>query len=1084
MIDKTILKIRLFKTYVVLFFLLAFKLAEATHVVGGEIYYDNLGNNNYKITMKVYRDCLTGVPPFDNPAFFTVFDGSGGVITTTQVPVTSSLTVPPTNNSPCAPAAAGNACVEEAIYTFTINLPPLVGGYYIAYQRCCRNGTILNLISPGNVGATYWEHIPGPEQVAVNSSPRFTYRPPIYICQDNPIAFNHVATDPDGDSLVYNLCTPFDGLDGGCPVIDPANTACGTANTPPPYVSVPFQPPYSSSYPMASNPAVNINQNTGFLDGEPTMQGQWVVGVCVSEYRHGQLIGIHYRDFQFNVIVCPFVVHADIVSQTTTNNGQGTGFCNGFTISYANASTGNLTSYHWDFGDTLTLADTSNVKNPTYTFTNQGTYTVSLIVNPGSPCADTTYEVFSVYPLLTSNYVVPVAQCFQGNSFNFSGTGSYTGVINANWDFGSGASPPAANTMTVNNVTYNAPGTYTVLFTISQNSCTATTTKTIEVYQSPQAAIGNFTTSGCAPLTVSFNNLSTAATSMAYTWNFSDGTTSTATNPVKTFTAAGIYTVSLTAITNQQCIDTSQVTAVNTITVVGIPTSSFNIASVSGLCFTNNLFNFANSSTTSGNASYTWNFDSHASVQTSTTTNQSNVNYNTPGAHTITLTVNEAGCINTSTQSIVLYNDPVASIGTFPKNGCTPFDVNFTNTSSGGSSMSYLWNFSDGTSSTSTNPVKTFNNEGVYSVTLTATSNTGCVSSSSISSVNSITVTQTPLAAFTSVSATGQCFDNNRFSFVNTSTISGNVTHAWSFGPEATPQSATSFNVPNVIYHAPGTYTVSLTESKNGCIDTQIQTVELYQNPVANMGIYPATGCDPLSVTFADQSTSASPLTYLWTFGDGTTSTIANPTHVFSPPGVHPVSLTVSTTAKCIGVSGASTVITVNPKPTAGFDIITDNESYVQCTNEASPDVTAWHYNFDDGKSSTDVNPIHYYSSVNVYYIVQTVTNSFGCIDTYTVPVTIIPEFAFWIPNAFTPNNKDGLNDVFKPKVLGVEDYTFSVFNRWGELIYQTHDIDAGWDGTYKGAYSPQDVYVWKCDFTNNVSKENEYHVGHVTLVR
>lgn len=1034
--------------------------------------------------MKVYRDCLNGVPPFDSPAFFTIFDASTTVVTTLQIPITSSLTVPPTNNSPCAPAAAGNACVEEAIYTFTINLPPLTGGYYIAYQRCCRNGTILNLINPGSVGATYWEHIPGPEQVAVNNSPRFTYRPPIYICKDNPISFDHVATDPDGDSLVYNLCTPFDGLDANCPVIDPNNTACPLSNTPPPYVSVPFISPYSTSYPMASNPAININPQTGFLNGDPTLQGQWVVGVCVSEYRQGQLIGVHYRDFQFNVIICPFVVHADIVSETTTNNGQGTGYCNGFTISYANASTGNLTSYHWDFGDTLTLADTSNVKNPTYTFTNQGTYTVTLIVNPGSPCADTTHEVFHVYPLLTSDYIVPVAQCFKNNSFNFAGTGIFQGTGTFNWNFGSGASPPSANTLSVSNVSFNAPGTHTVAFTVAENGCTAVTTKTIQVYQSPQASIDNFVTGGCAPLTVSFTNLSTAATGMTYTWDFSDGTTSTAINPVKTFTAAGIYTISLTAITSQQCIDTSKVTAVNTITVVNVPTSQFNIASVTGQCFNNNLFNFANTSITQGNASYAWTFDSHASVQTSTTTNQSNVSYNTPGSHSIILTVNEAGCVNTSTQSIVLYQDPVASIGTFPKNGCTPFDVTFTNSSSGGNPMNYLWSFSDGSSSTSTAPVKTFNNEGVYSVTLTAVSNTGCVSSSSMSAVNSITVTQTPVAAFTPVSTTGQCFDNNLFSFNNNSVLLGNVTHAWSFGSSALPQNSTNLNVANVVYQAPGIYTVTLTENKNGCIDTETQTVELYKNPVADMGIYPASGCNPLTVTFANLSTSASPLTYLWTFGDGSTSSLANPTHVFSPPGVHPVSLTVSTADKCINVSGTSTLITVNPVPTAGFTIVTDNESYVQCTNNASPDVTSWHYNFDDGASSPETNPIHYYSSVNVFYIVQTVTNTYGCTDTYTVPVTIIPEFAFWIPNAFTPGNKDGMNDIFKPKVIGVEEYTFSVFNRWGELIYETHDIDAGWDGTYKGANSPLDVYVWKCDFKNNVSKEYENHVGHVTLVR
>ena len=362
--------------YIFLFIILllvVFKV-NATHIVGGEIYYENLGGNNYKIHLKVYRDCLNGIPPFDNPAVISIFDSNSNFVTSLSVPLTSSITVPPTNNSPCAPATAGNACVEEAIYETTVNLPPLVGGYTLAYQRCCRNGTILNLVNPGNVGATYWEHIPGPEVVAVNNSPRFTNRPPIYICANIPISFDHAATDPDGDVLVYSLCDPFNGLDPCCPIIPSAQGACasgcpvGSSTFPPPYVPVPFLSPYSSSFPMASSPAININSTTGFLNGNPTILGQWVVGVCVSEFRNGVLIGTHHRDFQFNVINCPFVVHAGIVSQTTSNNGSGTGYCNGNTITYSNNSSGNFSSFHWDFGDLSTLADTSNVFNPTYTF--------------------------------------------------------------------------------------------------------------------------------------------------------------------------------------------------------------------------------------------------------------------------------------------------------------------------------------------------------------------------------------------------------------------------------------------------------------------------------------------------------------------------------------------------------------------------------------------------------------------------------------------------------------------------------------------------------------------------------------------
>lgn len=919
--------------------MLLFKLAEATHIVGGEIYYDYLGGNNYKISMKVYRDCLNGIPPFDGfpanngniiPAYFTVYDVFDNPIISSTFNAISFSTVPPTNNSPCAPTTAGNACVEEALYEKIVNLPPSIGGYYVVYQRCCRNNTILNLVNPGLVGASYWEHIPGPEVVSVNSSPRFTKRPPIYICDGIPIAFDHVASDPDGDSLVYSLCDPFNGLDACCPIINtnpPAQptsqcanppSSCPNVNTPQPYISVPFIAPYSSSYPMASSPAININPSTGFLDGVPNIQGQWVVGVCVSEYRNGQLIGVHHRDFQFNVIPCPFVVVADIISQTTTNNGQGTGYCNGFTISYSNNSY-NGSTYHWDFGDPNTLADTSNVYNPTYTFPLPGTYTVTLIVNPNSACGDTAYEVFNVNPLLTPDYLAPSAQCLNGNSFNFNGGGTFQGTGTINWNFGTNATPQTANTATVNNVSFNAPGDYPVVFTVSENGCTATATKTVTVWESPVASIGAYPNVGCDPLTINFNNTSTSGTPLSILWQFSDGTISTAQNPTHVFTPPGVYGFSLSISTNQNCVATSQILAANSITVI-------------------------------------------------------------------------------------------------------------------------------------TNPIADFN----Y------------------------------------VSASGLCFNNNNFSFTNTSQLLGpGGTLAWSFSGPASTQMSTSQTISNVTYSAAGLYPITLVVTENNCSDTTTKTIELYENPVASIDPIIALGCDPMTVKFINTSTSASNLSYLWSFSDGTSSTEASPTHVFSPPGTYDYTLSIKTTSQCIDSSQIVSVssITVNPSPVASFTAtpilttIFDPDIFFFNTS-LTTDIVSWYYDFADGSGSSDVNPIHTYGTWGDYYVTQTITNSYACPNTATLLVRVLPEFRFWIPNAFTPGNKDYLNDIFKPIVIGVKDYTFMIFDRWGELIYKTNDTEAGWNGTYKGKPCTDDVYVWKCEFQNIVTQESESHVGHVTLVR
>ena len=922
------MKIRLLKTYLFLFLFLLSKIADATHIVGGEIYYDYLGGNNYKIFMKVYRDCLNGIPQLDNPAFLTVFDANGNVVTTLQVSLLNNSQVPATNNSPCAPTAQGNACVEEGLYETTVNLPPLTGGYYIAYQRCCRNGTILNLVNPGGVGTTYWEHIPGPEMAVINSSPRFTNRPPIYICSGIPISFDHVATDPDGDSLVYSLCSPFNGLDGCCPVIGspPAiggsqcsspPLTCPSVNTAPPYVGVPFLAPYSASYPMASNPAININSSTGFLNGVPNILGQWVVGVCVEEYRNGVLLATHHRDFQFNVISCPFVVLADIVSQTTTNNGQGTGYCNGFTVSYANNSY-NGTTYHWDFGDPTTLSDTSNVYNPSYTFPAPGIYTVTLIVNPGSPCGDTTTEVFHIDSLILPDYLAPSSQCFLGNNFTFNAGGSFPGNSTINWSFGTNASPQTANTPTVTNVIFNTPGSYPVTFNVTKNGCSASVTETITVWQSPVASIATFPQAGCDPVVITFSNTSTAGTPMTYLWTFSDGTTSTLQNPTHIFSPAGVYGFSLSVSTNQNCIDTSFVNSVNSITVAPSPIADFTYSSLSGQCFNGNNFTF-----------------------------------------------------------------------------------------------------------------------------------------------NNATIFPTP----------------------------GNI--LWNFGSTASTQTSSAQTVSNITFNAPGNYPVTLIAFENGCNDTITKTIDIFPNPVASVAPIINLGCDPMSITFPNTSTSSSNIFYLWEFSDGSTSVEASPTHVFSPPGIYGYTLTVYTSTLCIDTSQIISVssITVNPSPVSSFTAsplvttIFDPDILFSNTN-VETNIASWYYNFGDGTSSNEVNPLHTYATWGDYNVTQTVTNNYACSNTSSILIKILPEFRFWIPNAFTPGNKDNLNDVFKPIVIGVEDYTFMIFNRWGQLIYKTNDTEAGWNGTFKNQPCTDDVYVWKCEFKNIVSQEEESHVGHVTLVR
>jgi gliding motility-associated-like protein len=538
---------KLKKIIILVLFALIAQKNFATHIVGGEIYYDYLGANNYKITLKVYRDCYTGVAPYDNPATIFIFNSSGAFIDSVEMPFPGSVQLPVAISNPCFTPPT-NICVEEAIYETTINLPNSPGGYDIVYQRCCRNNTILNLISPGSVGSTYMAHIPDNTVAPGNSSPRYNNFPPIFLCSGVPLLFDHSATDPDGDSLYYELCDPFTGLDASCPMLGSGAAAgCPTIASPPPYPYVPFLAPYNASYPMSSSPAIAVDPNTGFMTGTPNMIGQWVVGVCVSEYRGGVLIDINKRDFQFNVVNCPGLPVAAIPLQSQ--------FCFGYTSTFSSASVGAF-SYHWDFGDPSTTLDTSNVLNPTWTYADSGVYQVSLIINEGSMCADTASVTFFIYPLLAPTFSPSPGECVYENSYNFSAGGDFMGNGTFTWNFGPDATPSTIIGMDPTGIVFDTAGSFPVTLTVTENGCTQSHTENVDVWPKPVADYSLGVSVACDLQPVLFVDLSTGDTPMSYTWSFGDGASSSEQNPGHMYPAIGNYMSQLIVSTAHNCKDT------------------------------------------------------------------------------------------------------------------------------------------------------------------------------------------------------------------------------------------------------------------------------------------------------------------------------------------------------------------------------------------------------------------------------------------------------------------------------------------------------------------------------------------------
>ncbi len=361
------------------------QFAFATHIIGGEMNYKCLGNDTYQISLTVYRDCYLGEAPLDDTAYVAVFDIAGQLVETLPIllgiidsirQVDACLLIPP------------NVCVETTTYIDTIQLQPQAGGYHLAYQRCCRNETILNIIDPLNTGATYDILITEAAMLNCNSSPVLKEEPPTFVCVNRPLSLNNSAIDLEGDSLVYRLCTP---LNGGISIDNPRPRPA----FPPPYDTVIWNAPtYDLENILGGNP-LRIDARTGLLTGTPNTIGQFVVGICIDEYRDGQFLSSTRRDFQYNVIPCE-----DVVAQFDLPVEQ----CEDLTIFPLNQTEGEPDGFLWQFSnDKSNILGTSNERSPSYTFPDTGRYTVRLTINPNSVCANSMEQ--KIY--LQANTLIP-----------------------------------------------------------------------------------------------------------------------------------------------------------------------------------------------------------------------------------------------------------------------------------------------------------------------------------------------------------------------------------------------------------------------------------------------------------------------------------------------------------------------------------------------------------------------------------------------------------------------------------------------------------------------------------------------------
>jgi gliding motility-associated-like protein len=564
----------------------------------------------------------------------------------------------------------------------------------------------------------------------------------------------------------------------------------------------------------------------------------------------------------------------------------------------ATVNTANIATYFWDYGDGISNFGPSVAG---HFYTNAMVYTVKLVMTDVRGCKDSIVKINAIRVFgPTSNFTpLPLAGC-KGLTVNFADLSASDGInpiSSWKWDYGDGQSQ-VLNSGPFSHI-YNTAGSFTASLKVTDTyGCSDSSAFATQVYVTdPKALFSTPDTLTCAGANVTFSNLS-SGTGLTYNWSFGDGTTSTATNPVKTYTADGNYTVRLL------------------------------ITDVNGCTDSLRLLSFIK-------------------VRTS--------------------------------RAAFMVNDSISS--------CTPFEVIFTNTSV--NTVSQQWSFGDGSTSTQPNPSYYYSTPGTYIVRLITTGQGGCIDSvfkTIILHPSTATLTYTPLAGCSPVTVTFRV------------STPGPVTYLWDLNDGSTITTTDSNLVYN--YLLPGNFVPKvILEDQTGCLIpiTGVDTIKITRSDI-KFGVSDSVFCDRGTVNFSDSTISNDTIaTYAWSFGDGGTSALQNPTHIYTGPGLYTVTLIVRTANGCEDtlIKPAFIKVVASPQINIG-GIFTDCEpatlTFTGILLVADTSALSWNWTFGNGNSAAVQNPpAQQYPAAGSYPLQLVVINSTGCSDTATRAITINP---------------------------------------------------------------------------------------------
>lgn len=767
-------------------------------------------------------------------------------------------------------------------------------------------------------------------------------------------------------------------------------------------------------------------------------------------------------------------------------------------------------------------------------FTNKGIYRVRLIIRDNLTSCETIDEVqVRVFEKPRPNFTY--TRACEGNPIDFEDASTLNPlqgeqIVAWEWDMAydgvTFTKEPALDGQRTFSYNLGSAGTYQVALQVTTDQgCSAMIVQPVVIDPLPEAVFSSSVTEGCSALEVTFSNNGSPASLVVtdrYVWEVDAGSgfevdsIQRPSDPsfsvqytrkfINTGTTDKIFSVRLRAITVNNCERVSTPVSIRVFPAVRSGFNSLNYSPFNNNCSPQTVnFSVDNQTQSLNPSSYTWTIHAGSDVMDEINTGTTpafsyefvNTTQSIKDFQVRLRTTLSSGCIGDSTRIIRISPVPVSDfdVDTLEFN-CTHMNLRFVATQRGLSE--YQWSVRvNGTLLVNTFTSDDFfehdflrsENDLSVQVGLRTVNFANCESEVTYNDV--IVPAYDNINASFTISPEQTTIPNSTVHILNT-TNAGPWEYLWDFGDGST---STDANVTEHTYETYGMYTIKLIVTNNVCKEEHTSTVVIHPtDPELDFEYNPPSGCAPLEVTFINKSKYADANSYFWKFGDGFgTSTAVNPKYLYHTPGVYTVTLSATNASGDTVQVVKHAIIEVYERPSAYFalkpqtvnipggKLFTDNRSF---------GASEYFWDFGDGTTSYEFEPDHEYKEEGLYDIMLAVSNEHQCRDTSVLEgaVKVVQGGQLLVPNAFSPNvagpgNVVGQNDVFKPLIQKVSDFQLMVFNRWGELLFETKNPDEGWDGYFRGQLCPQDVYVYKITATYE-NGQVITRVGDVHLIR